>query len=73
MNYSVFAPKGTDPAIIKILSDTIGDIVANDEDYAARIAEAYYQVPTYYDSEEAVKIYGEQMEMLQPYVEALKG
>lgn len=73
MNYSVLAPKGTDPAIIKILSDTIGDIVANDSDYATRIAEAYYQVPTYYDSEEAVEIYGQQMEILQPYVATLKG
>lgn len=73
MNYSVLAPKGTDPAIIKILSDAIADIIANDEDYASRIAEAYYQVPTYYNSEDAVKTYGEQMELLQPYVEALKG
>ena len=73
MNYCVLAPKGTDPAIIDLLSETIADITANDEDYAARIAEAYYQVPTYYDSEEAVAIYGEQMELLQPYVEELKG
>lgn len=73
MNYCVLAPKGTDPAIIKILSDTIGDIVANDADYAARIAEAYYQVPTFYGPEDAVKAYSEQMELLQPYVEALKG
>jgi len=73
MNYSVFAPKGTDPAIIDLLSETIGDIVANDADYAQRIAEAYYQTPTYYDGEEGVEIYAKQVEILAPYVDDLKG
>jgi tripartite-type tricarboxylate transporter receptor subunit TctC len=73
MNYSVFAPKGTDPAIIKLLSETIGDIVANDADYAQRIAEAYYQTPTYYDGPEGVEIFAKQAEILTPYVDELKG
>lgn len=73
MNYSVFAPKGTDPAIIKLLSETIKDIVENDEDYAARIAEAYYQVPTYHDADEALEIFAEQAKILEPYVDELKG
>ena len=73
MNYCVLAPKGTDPSIIQLLSETIEDITANDEDYATRIAEAYYQVPTYYNSEDAVAAYAAQMELLKPYVEELKG
>lgn len=73
MNYSVFAPKGTDPAVVKLLSDTIGDICANDTDFADRAAEAYYILPAYHNPEESVEIFTEQAEILQDYVGYLVG
>lgn len=73
MNYSVFAPKGTDPAIIELLSDTIGDICANDADFAARAAEAYYILPAYHNPEDAAKALTEQAEILKDYVGYLVG
>ena len=71
MNYTLFAPKGTDPAIIKLLSDTIGDICANDEDYAQRMADAFYIMPIYHDTEDAIKEYQEQEKLLEDYVQYL--
>lgn len=71
MNYTLFAPKGTDPAIVKLLSDTIGDICANDEDYAKRMGDAFYILPEFKNTEDATKAYEEQAELLTQYVDAL--
>lgn len=71
MNYTLFAPKGTDPAIIKLLSDTISDICANDEEYAQRMADAFYILPEFHDSADALKVYEAQEELLKGYVDYL--
>lgn len=72
MYYSVAFPKGVDPEIISLVSETIGDMVLNDTDYAANIAETYAQSPCYYDTDDTLKIYGEMYDTAMKYADALK-
>lgn len=44
-NYTMFFPKGTNPAIAEKLAAAIKDIVDNDKNYAAEIKKAYLQDP----------------------------
>lgn len=54
--YVIYAPKGTDKAIIEKMSKACGEIINNNKDYQKEIMDSYMQVPIYYDTEEATKI-----------------
>lgn len=73
MDYFIAFPKGTDPQIISLLSDTVSDIVANDKDYANKIAQAYYEVPTYYNAQDSIKIFSNLYDQVENYADLLKG
>lgn len=50
--YFTAFPAGTDPRIVQKMSDLLGEIINEDEDYAEQIKDAYCQVPYYFDTEE---------------------
>lgn len=54
MTYNILAPKGTDPEIVKKLSEACGKIILNNKDYAKEIWDAYGAEPFYQDTDEAV-------------------
>ena len=53
-NYTLYAPKGTDAAIIEKIDKAVENIVMNNEEYAQEILEAYNQAPYYANHEEAL-------------------
>lgn len=55
MTYNILAPKGTDPTVIKKLSEACKKIILNNEDYAKEIWAAYGSEPFYEDTAVALE------------------
>jgi tripartite-type tricarboxylate transporter receptor subunit TctC len=56
--YIIAFPKGTDPAIIKKMSDVMKQIT-QDPAYAKALEEGFKQPVTFYDTQDAIKLLGE--------------
>lgn len=54
--YFMAFPKGTDPAIVDKMDSLLKEIITTDTDYADRIMSSYYQVPTFYGSDEGKQL-----------------
>ncbi|MBI9096025.1 MAG: tripartite tricarboxylate transporter substrate binding protein [Sphaerochaeta sp.] len=63
--YSCSFPKGTPSVLVQQLSDSVKDIVENDEDYQARIFKAYYQKPVYFNSVDGLAEYQKVHDLLK--------
>ena len=70
--YFAAFPKGTDPEIVKKMSEAIGNIVASNEEFAEAVGKAYYQVPEYHDTEEGLKLMEDSLASLQKFGDAFK-
>lgn len=70
--YFAAFPKGTDPEIVRKMSEAIGSITENNGEFAETIGKAYYQVPEYHDSEEGLKMMEDALASLQKFADAFK-
>lgn len=64
--YYFFAfPKGTDEKLVAEFNAAVKDIVENDEEYASKIYESYYQEPMYAPGEEGLEKFKEVEELVK--------
>jgi tripartite-type tricarboxylate transporter receptor subunit TctC len=70
--YTMYAVKGTDPAIIKKMSEAVANIVNNNKSYAEEIMTAYKQQPYYLDTAKTLVLLAEQRERFMSIADELR-
>jgi len=69
--YLIAFPKGTDPAIVKKMSDVMKEIT-KDPAYAKALEEGFKQPVTFYDTKDAIKLLTEVREEFMQYKDLLR-
>jgi len=72
-SYTVMFPKGTDKEIIEKISESIKDIVENNEEYKEEIYKAYQQQPFFAGPEETEEYYSDELSRLMEISDKLQG
>lgn len=73
LNYTLFFPKGTDPAIAQKMNDAVADVIKNDKEYAKEIESAYMQKPYYQTIDESNKYWENEYNSLMKISDQLQG
>lgn len=72
-NYTMFFPKGTDPAIAKKLNAAVEDIVHNNKQYQEEIKKTYLQEPYCANIEDSTKHWADEYDSLMKISDVLQG